>query len=72
MKGKIMEKNNKNIELAAYYLWQNNGCPEGRSEEFWYAAINQIDGCGCSKKSCCKSQQNKKCNSSRSKKSSLK
>ncbi|MGN1091234.1 MAG: DUF2934 domain-containing protein [Alphaproteobacteria bacterium] len=61
-----MEKNNKNIELAAYYLWQNSGCPEGRSEEFWYAAINQINGCGCAKKACTKSAQIKKCATSRS------
>ena len=70
LKGKKMEKNNQNIQLAAYYLWQNSGCPEGRSEEFWYAAINQIDkdGCSCSKKYSSKSSCNKKASTSSCKK----
>jgi hypothetical protein len=28
----------------AYLLWQQAGCPEGRSEEFWFAAIQSIAG----------------------------
>lgn len=61
-----MEKNNQNVQLAAYYLWQNSGCPEGRSEEFWYAAVKQINGCSCSKKCACKSAPAKKSSASRS------
>ena len=66
-----MEKNNKNIQLAAYYLWQNNGCPEGRSEEFWYAAVKQINGCSCNKKCSSKASINKKASSLNSKKTKM-
>lgn len=26
------------IAENAYYLWLDAGCPDGRSEEFWFAA----------------------------------
>ncbi len=26
----------------AYLLWQQAGCPDGRSEEFWFAALQSI------------------------------
>ena len=38
------------IKEAAYYIWQNAGSPAGRDEEFWWMAVEQIDGC---KKSSC-------------------
>ena len=59
-----MEKNNQNIQLAAYYLWENNGRPEGRSEEFWFEAVKQINGKACTKKCACKSAPAKKSSSS--------
>jgi hypothetical protein len=34
------------IRERAYYLWQENGCPEGRSDEFWAVARAQIDAQG--------------------------
>lgn len=27
----------------AYQIWEQNGCPEGRSEEHWHAACNLIE-----------------------------
>ena len=45
--------NEENIRLAAYYNWQNAGCPNGKAEYFWNQAINQLYGscksssCGC-------------------------
>ncbi|MBR2137481.1 MAG: DUF2934 domain-containing protein [Alphaproteobacteria bacterium] len=46
--------NENNIRLAAYYNWQNAGCPSGQDEYFWNMAINQLYGsqncsCKCSK-----------------------
>lgn len=45
--------NEDSIRLAAYYNWQNAGCPNGKDEYFWNQAINQLYGscksssCGC-------------------------
>jgi hypothetical protein len=30
------------IALAAYYLWQHEGCPQGRDAEHWHRAIEQL------------------------------
>lgn len=30
------------IEVRAYYIWEKNGKPDGRSEEFFYQAQNEI------------------------------
>lgn len=53
-----MTKNyNENyIREAAYYNWQNAGCPSGKDEYFWNMAVSQLYGscgssCGCSKSS---------------------
>jgi Protein of unknown function (DUF2934) len=32
------------IRRRAYTLWERAGCPDGRSEEFWYAASSEIEG----------------------------
>ncbi|WP_074773913.1 DUF2934 domain-containing protein [Paraburkholderia fungorum] len=31
------------IELRAYYLWESNGRPAGRAEEYWEKAIAMLD-----------------------------
>jgi hypothetical protein len=31
------------IRRLAYALWEQAGCPEGRSDEFWYAARREMD-----------------------------
>jgi Protein of unknown function (DUF2934) len=30
------------IRTRAYYLWQSDGCPEGRDQEFWERARELI------------------------------
>ena len=51
---KIMIKNNeKAIQEAAYYIWQNAGCPQGQDEYFWSMAVEQLSK-KCSKSSCAK------------------
>ncbi len=52
-----MDKNEQ-TQIAAYYLWQKNGSPEGRSDEFWYEAVTQMGGCG--KNNCAKMGTKKK------------
>jgi hypothetical protein len=32
------------IRKRAYELWEQAGCPEGRSYEFWFAARAEIEG----------------------------
>lgn len=34
--------NENSIREAAYYLWQNAGCPQGNDEYFWSQAIKQL------------------------------
>ena len=47
--------NENYIREAAYYLWQNAGCPMGQDEKFWSMAVEQLSSCGCAKSSCKKS-----------------
>ena len=57
--------NEENIRLAAYYNWQNAGCPSGKDEYFWNQAISQLYGscknstCGCKKSTTTKSSTTK-------------
>lgn len=39
-----MTFNENLIREAAYYNWQNAGCPFGQDEKFWNMAIEQIYG----------------------------
>ncbi len=32
------------IAIAAYQLWQNEGCPHGRDKEHWYKALEHVRG----------------------------
>jgi len=45
--------NENYIREAAYYLWQNAGCPMGQDEKFWSMAVEQFSSCKGSK-GCCK------------------
>ena len=50
-----MSNNENCIREAAYYLWQNAGCPSGQDEKFWSMAVEQLSSCSkSSKKSSCK------------------
>ncbi len=52
-----MSKLNENaIKEAAYFMWQNAGCPAGNDEYFWTLAVEQYSN--CNKKSACKSSSN--------------
>ena len=42
------------IQEAAYFIWQNAGCPQGQDEYFWSLAVEQISNSG--KKSSCSSK----------------
>ena len=50
----MVNSNENAIREAAYFLWQNNGCPSGRDQEFWAMAVDQLN----SKSSCKSSQKN--------------
>ena len=41
-----MHNRDDEIRSRAYTLWERAGCPEARSEEFWFAARREIDGDG--------------------------
>jgi len=62
-----MAYNEQAIKEAAYYLWQNAGCPNGQNEYFWSMAVEQLSN-SCSKSSCAKKSSSSK--SSCAKKSS--
>lgn len=47
--------NEEHIRVAAYYLWENAGRPEGMEKEFWHQAYDQLmhfnsSSCKCSAK----------------------
>ncbi len=44
-----MDEIEDGIRRRAYELWQQAGCPEGRSDEFWHAARAEIEGEGADK-----------------------
>ena len=53
------QMNNENIRVAAYYIWEKEGRPEGKSEEIWWKACDQMKNWNwCEKKT--KSIANKK------------
>ena len=59
-----MTFNENLIREAAYYNWENAGCPFGQDEKFWNMAIEQIYGCKSTKSCCSKSSSSKKTASS--------
>lgn len=63
-----MVKLNENaVREAAYYNWQNAGCPQGQDEYFWNMALAQLNN--CSRNSSCKASSTTKKSSSTAKKS---
>ncbi len=54
-----MVKFNENaIREAAYYNWQNAGCPQGKDEYFWSMAVQQLSK-KCTSSACCKKSSTK-------------
>lgn len=65
-----MVKLNENaIREAAYYNWQNAGCPQGQDEYFWSLAVEQLSNCNCSCSNSSKKSSSKKSSKTTSKKS---
>jgi len=67
-----MTFNENLIREAAYFNWQNAGCPMGQDEYFWNMAIEQIYGkkalsMGCNASSTKKTSSSKKSSSSKAK-----
>lgn len=51
--------NEENIRVAAYYIWEQAGRPEGADKECWIKAVEQLFAAKQScKKSSCKSALN--------------
>ncbi len=57
----MVNYNENAIKEAAYYIWQNAGCPQGQDEKFWMMAIEQLNGCKCCSKSSSKSSSKSTC-----------
>ena len=51
--------NENAIREAAYYIWQNAGCPSGKDEYFWSMAVEQLSS--SSAKTPCKSSAKRSC-----------
>lgn len=64
----MIKNNEQAIQEAAYFIWQNAGCPQGQDEYFWSLAVEQI--ANNSKKSSCSSKSSSAKKSSCAKKSS--
>ncbi len=65
-----MVNNEQAIREAAYYIWQNAGCPAGQDEYFWSMAVEQLSK--CSKSSCVKKASSSKTTSCVKKTSTVK
>jgi len=58
----MIKNNEKAIQEAAYFIWQNAGCPQGQDEYFWSMAVEQINSLSsCSKKSSSSSSKKSSC-----------
>ena len=67
--------NENAIREAAYYIWQNAGCPSGQDAQHWAMAVEQLSSCSCKKSSSSSKKSSSSCaskTSSSTKKSSKK
>ena len=67
--------NENSIREAAYYIWQNAGCPNGQEAQHWAMAVEQLSSCTCKKTSSSSKKSSSSCASkstSSTKKSSKK
>ena len=56
--------NENAIREAAYFIWQNSGCPSGQDEQIWAMAVEQLSK-NSNKNSCCKTTAKKTSTSSK-------
>jgi len=73
----MIKNNEKAIQEAAYFIWQNAGCPQGQDEYFWSMAVEQINNsckksCSSKKSSSCKVSASSKTSSSKKSTASVK
>ena len=47
----MSEKDMEYIRVAAYFMWENAGKPEGKDEEFWWKACDEFACCSSKGKS---------------------
>lgn len=45
--------NEDNIRVAAYYIWEQAGRPEGKEKECWIKACEQLFAAGANSECCC-------------------
>lgn len=38
----MAEIDHEKIRILAYELWERDGAPEGRDEEYWHAAVKML------------------------------
>ena len=60
------------IREAAYFLWQNAGCPCGQEDYFWAMAMKQFNNCSCKKSTTSSSAKKAKSSVASSKKATVK
>lgn len=58
--------NEDNIRVAAYYIWEQAGRPEGQEKECWIKACEQLFAAGSNNNTCCK-KSTKSCKTSATK-----
>ena len=66
------QMNNEHIRVAAYYLWQKAGCPNGMENDFWFQAQHQLYGSNWNNKNSQKSLSKSSSSKLATKKVSLK
>jgi hypothetical protein len=54
------EHSDEHIRERAYHLWQQDGAPDGRAEEYWEKARRQIDAEGGDEPASVSADQSKK------------
>jgi len=66
------QMNNEHIRVAAYFLWEKAGRPNGMDNDFWYQAQTQLYGSNLNHQNCQKSLSKSSSTKLASKKVSLK
>lgn len=38
----MAELDQERIRIVAYQLWERDGCPEGKDDDYWHAAVKLV------------------------------